>query len=140
MGKKGKILKKFIDKEVKQALTEISSREYQKSVSATPSQKSRNAYKVIKKKLSEVDKILEFSNKLNEEIGGWKLNEEQLNFIREKINSIKEKSKFFNEEIDNNEVNAAALTIHNYAKQLVDKDPKKSASIGKLINQIINLL
>jgi hypothetical protein len=77
----------------KKNINEVSSRDYQKSISATPSQKSRNAYKLVRKKLSEVEHILEFSSRLKEELGGWKLNEQQLSFIQEKIKSINNKAK-----------------------------------------------
>ena len=73
----------------KQLLSEISSRDYAKSVSATPSQKSRNAYRLVRKKLQEIEKILEYSTKLKEEVGSsWRLNEQQLQFIQEKMKSL----------------------------------------------------
>jgi hypothetical protein len=84
----------FIKLIKEELIKEVSSREYGKSVSATPSQKSRNAYRLVRKKLQEIDKILEYSNKLKEEVGdSWRLNEKQLQFIQEKMKSLTTKLK-----------------------------------------------
>lgn len=75
-------------------LNEISSRGYKQSISATSSQKKRNAYGLVRKKLREIDQILEYSNKLKEELGTtWNLNEQQIQFIQEKLKSISTKLK-----------------------------------------------
>lgn len=135
MSKKTKLVS-FIRKEI---LNEISAREYKKSVSATPSQKSRNAYKVVKKKLSEVEKILEYSGKLNEEMGGWKLNEDQLDFIREKISSIRNKSRNFTKEIkinDPNEIDEKDGIISDIKNDLDSMDSNEDSI--KYLQNIIN--
>lgn len=86
-----KQLKEIIQKEI---LLEISSRGYKQSISATESQKKRNAYGLVRKKLREIDQILEYSNKLREELGpSWNLNEQQVLFIQEKLKSISTKLK-----------------------------------------------
>jgi len=79
---------------LKRKLNEVSSRSYNKQVSATPKQKAKNAFGLVRKKLNEIDAILEYSNKLKEEVGtNWALNEKQQIFINEKMRSISTKLK-----------------------------------------------
>ena len=77
-----------------ESLNEISSRIYTKLVSATPKQKTRNAHSLIRKKLQEIDKILDLNERLREELGkDWKLSEKQLSFVKDKMNSLSQKLK-----------------------------------------------
>lgn len=98
-GAKG-VIHKDLWKEMKiegtlnELLNEVSSRAYSKSIAATPSQKSKNAFRLVRKKLQEIDQILEYSNKLKEEMNNsWNLNEQQRLFINEKMKSLSSKLK-----------------------------------------------
>ena len=80
--------------EVDKSLNEVSSRDYNKQVSATPKQKANNAYRLVRKKLNEIDAILAYSSRLKEELGSsWTLNEKQLTFVQEKMKSLTGKLK-----------------------------------------------
>jgi hypothetical protein len=109
---------KFIAKEIKETLTEVSKRELEKKVSATPVQKSKNAYRLLKQKLDEINKIFEFNSKVNEEIGGFKLTEAQFKYIRETVDKIKEQTRGFVNENQEDELGEILLKAHDLSKDL----------------------
>ena len=79
-------------KAFKKNINEISLRKYNSLIQANPRQKTKNAFSLLKRKLNEIDKIVELSIKLREEIGNdWKLNEKQLQHIKEKTQSLSKK-------------------------------------------------
>lgn len=77
-------------------LNEISYRAYKKDTDATPKQKIGNAMKLIKKKINEIKKLVDYNSRLKEEMGVgandyWKSTQSQLHSIAEDLNQLSNK-------------------------------------------------